>query len=399
MPRVTPGRLTDRAVRAAGEGLHGDGGGLWLAVKGAGRRWTFRFSSPTTGKVREMGLGSYPDITLAMARSAAQEARRAIVAGTDPIEYKREQEAERRRGSGPTFAEVATRYIKEQAPAWRDERRADNWTRSMELHAYRHMGEKAVVAVDTDDVLCVLRPIWTERTETAQKLRGRIERILDYAKTHGWRNGDNPALWRGHLANVLPKPSSVARVQHHAALSRKDIGRVMLALAESHGVAATAVRFVCLTAARSGEARRAVWSEIDMEGKSWTVPADKMKMARAHRVPLSEGALAILREVQPLRDREHGDLVFPGQKVGKPLTDVALSKALHQAAGTKGVTVHGLRSTFRDWAAEETDFSREVAEMALAHAIGDKVEAAYRRGDLFEKRREMMALWSRFCKD
>lgn len=397
MPRVAPGQLTDRAVRAAGDGLHGDGGGLWLAVKGAGRRWTFRFTSPTTGKAREMGLGSYPDTTLVMARSAAQESRRLIAAGIDPIEQKRAQEAERLRGSGPSFGEAAERYVKEQAPAWRDKRRADNWTRSLELHAYPHVGEKAVATIDTDDVLRVLRPIWTVRTETAQKLRGRIERILDYAKIHGWRTGDNPALWRGHLANVLPKPSSIAKVQHHAAVERKDIGKVMARLVESEGVAAKAVRFACLTAARSGEVRNAVWSEIDMEGKTWTVPAEKMKMAREHRVPLSEGALAVLREVRPLRDSERGDLVFPGQKEGRPLTDVALSKALHTAAGTKEVTVHGLRSTFRDWVAEETDYPNEVAEMALAHTIGNKVEAAYRRGDLFEKRREMMADWATIC--
>ena len=227
-------------------------------------------------------------------------------------------------------------------------------------------------------------------------MRGRIERILDYARTHGWRDGENPARWRGHIQNILPKPSSIASVEHYAAPNREDMPGIMRALLASEGLAAKAVAFTCLTAMRSGEIRQAAWSEIDVQSRVWHAPTEHMKGKKEHRVPLSDSALEILKAVRPLRNPAHGDLVFPGQKQGKPLSDVALSKALHQAARTKAVTVHGLRSTFRDWAAEETDYPNEVAEMALAHVIGNKVEAAYRRGDLFEKRRQMMDDWAAF---
>ncbi|MBB2170024.1 tyrosine-type recombinase/integrase [Gluconacetobacter aggeris] len=393
MGRRPPNQMTARRVETLKDGVWGDGGNLWITVRGRSRLWSFRYLSPTTGKRREMGLGPYPDVSLAEARDAAADARRTLRQSVDPLERREAAQAEARRETGLTFGTVAERYIKEQTPGWRDPRLPGIWTSSLERLAHPHIGDKTVGAIETEDVLAVLRPIWASKTETADRVRGRIERILDYAKTHGWREGENPARWRGHLSNILPKPSSVTTVEHRAAVDRKDIGKVMVALSSSQGIAAKAVRFACLTAARSGEVRGAVWSEVDLKGKVWVVPAERMKMAREHRVPLPEGALAILQDVLLLRDQEAGDLVFPGQKRGKPLSDVALSKALHLAAETKAVTVHGLRSTFRDWAAEETDYPREVAEMALAHAIGDKVEAAYRRGDLFEKRRQMMDEW------
>ncbi|BCK77357.1 bacteriophage P4 integrase [Acetobacter aceti NBRC 14818] len=340
-----------------------------------------------------MSLGSGYDISLAEARMLASDARRQLNQKVDPLEQRRSEDAVRRREAGIPFRDVAERYISDQAAGWRDPLRPKNWRRSLELHAYDLIGDKPVAQIETDDILSILRPIWVEKTETADKLRGRMERILDYARTHGWRVGENPARWKGHISAILPKPSNVSKVEHHKAIDRKDIGRVMAALAESQGMAAKAVRFTCLTAARSGEVRNATWSEIDLKTRVWTIPAHRMKMGREHRVPLSDGAVAVLQEVMLLRDERAGDLVFPGQKRGKPLSDVALSKALHIAAGTKDVTVHGLRSTFRDWAAEDTDYPSEVAEMALAHAISNKVEAAYRRGDLFDKRREMMVNW------
>lgn len=340
-----------------------------------------------------MGIGSARDVSLADARRRATEARLMVLDGIDPLDRKREEKAARRKETGLTFAQVAERYIIERAPAWRDPRSPGVWRSSLEHHAYPHMGKKNVVAIETDDVLAVLRPIWATTTETAGRVRGRIERVLDYARTQGWREGENPARWRGHLDNILPAPSKVTKVEHHAAVERKDIAKVMAALARSDGLSAKAVRFLCLTVARSGEVRAAVWSEIDFANRVWTIPAARMKAGREHRVPLTDGALAILEAVRPLRDSAKGDFIFPGHRAGKPLSDVALSKALHLAAGTKAVTVHGLRSTFRDWAAEETDFPNEVAEMALAHAVGNKVEAAYRRGDLFAKRREMMEAW------
>jgi len=396
MPRITANRLTARTVAALKDGVFGDGGNLWLTVKGNTRAWSVRFKSPVTGKAREMGIGSSRDISLAEAREKAAETRALVRKGVDPIDIKRAERASWRKEKGLTFEQVAGRYIKERSPGWSNERSAEVWTSSLLRDAYPFIGERPVDAIETDDVLAVLRPIWEGKTETAARVRGRIERILDYATTHGWRTGENPARWRGHLENILPAPSKVAKVQHYAAVHRANIPAVMAALKDGYGVGSLAARFVCLTAARSGEVRAAVWSEIDLTAKTWTVAGEKMKGGREHRVPLSSEALAVLEAVKPLRDRKFGDLIFPGARRGRPLSDVAVSKALHVAAGTKDVTVHGLRSTFRDWAAEETDYPNEVAEMALAHVINNKVEAAYRRGDLFDKRRQMMDEWCAF---
>ncbi|MBV1830526.1 tyrosine-type recombinase/integrase [Komagataeibacter sp. AV436] len=395
--KVAPHRLKARQVDALKEGSLSDGGNLWVVARGGSKAWSFRFKSPVTGKRREMGFGPTHDISLAEARELASAARILLREGIDPIDNRSDEKAQRKRERGISFEELAGRYITEQSAGWRDERWPALWRSSLEKHAYPILRQKPVSAIDTDDVLAVLRPIWTEKTETASRVRSRIERILDYAKTQNWREGENPARWRGHLSNILPAPGKVAQAGHFAALDRKDVPRVMAALTTSEGIAAKVTRFICLTAARSGEARGAVWSEIDLENHVWTIPKERMKAAKEHRVPLCDTAMAILREVMALRDQRHGDFIFPGQKAGKPLSDVAVSKALHIAAGTKDVTVHGLRSTFRDWAAEETDYPREVAEMALAHAIGDKVEAAYRRGDLFAKRRQMMDDWERWC--
>ena len=395
MSRLGPNQLTARKADALKDGVHSDGGNLWLTVRGGSRRWSIRYTSPVSGKRREMGIGSSREVSLADARDEAAKARRLLRSHLDPIE-ERNAGASRQQADTLTFRAVAERYIAERTPEWRDPRSAPVWTSSLTRLAHPYIGDRPIAAVTTESVLGVLRPIWTTTTETADRLRGRIERILDYAATHGWREGENPARWRGHLSNILPKPSAVARVVHHAAVPWREIAEIMTALGKADGIGALAVRFACLTAARSGEARGAVWAEIDLEAKIWTVPPERMKAKREHRVPLTPAALDILEKVGPHR---HGRsaLLFPGGKAAQPLSDVALSKALHQAAGTKAVTVHGLRSTFRDWAAEATDYSRDVAEMALAHAIGDKVEAAYRRGDLFEKRRRMMEEWGRFC--
>ncbi|NVN10657.1 tyrosine-type recombinase/integrase [Nguyenibacter vanlangensis] len=397
MPRVVQNRLTARTVASLKDGVFADGGNLWLTVKGNTRAWSVRYTSPTNGRVREMGIGSAREISLSAARERAADARRLIGEGIDPIDARQQARAANRKERGLTFAEAAERFMAERAPTWKSARAQPLRSGILRIHICPVIGKKPVAAVDTDDALSVLRPIWTSKPETAGRARWLIENILDYAKIHKWREGENPARWRGHLSNVLPRPSAIAKVEHRPAVDRKHIGEVMGKLVESQGMAARAVRFVCLTAARSGEVRGALWSEIDLEAKMWIVPAERMKMAREHRVPLSESALDVLREALPLRDQKAGDLVFPGQKRGKPLSDVALSKALHAAAGTKDVTVHGLRSTFRDWAAEETDHPGEVAEMALAHAIGSKVEAAYRRGDLIQKRAEMMAAWAAYC--
>jgi integrase len=388
--------MTVRKVESLKDGAHSDGGNLWINVAGKSRTWSIRFKSPITGKRREMGIGSARDVSLATARDLASEARKLLRDGIDPIDHRKKEKAALSRPAVLTFEAVAARYIEEQMPGWRDPRSAPVWTSSLKRLAYPAIGGKAIESISTHDVLAVLRPIWTTTTETADRLRGRLERILDYAGTHGWREGENPARWRGHLANILPKPSAVTRVEHHPAVPWTGIGTVMTALASLVGVGALAVRFACLTAARSGEVRGALWAEIDLKAKMWVLAPERMKGKKEHRVPLSAPALAILQTVKPARIVD-GALVFPGGRLGKPLSDVALSKALHIAAGTKDVTVHGLRSTFRDWVSENTDFPRDVAEMALAHTIGDKVEAAYRRGDLIEKRREMMEAWGRWC--
>jgi integrase len=407
MSRLSPNQLTARKVETLRDGSYADGGNLWITVSGKSKNWSIRYKSPLTGSRREMGIGPLRDVPLAVAREKATEARRLIREGIDPIERRKDEKAARILQDGVTFEAVATQYVDEQKAGWRDTRLAPIWVSSLTRLAFPAIGKSTIGSIDTEDVLGVLRPIWTTKTETADRLRGRIERILDYATSHGWREGENPARWRGHLANILPKPSSVAKIEHHAAIPWRNIATVMAALQESNGMSALAVRFTCLTCMRSGEVRGARWREVDLDAKLWAVPPERMKTAKEHRVPLSAPAIEILL---PLRDltKDPEALVFPGRvgsqsasalakaKAGE-LSDVALSKALHLAAGTKEVTVHGLRSTFRDWAAEHTDFPRDVAEMALAHAIGSKVEAAYRRGDLFEKRREMMEGWARWC--
>ena len=257
-------------------------------------------------------------------------------------------------------------------------------------------GDKAVTTVTTADVVQLLEPIWTSKTETASRLRGRIEAVLDYAKARGWREGENPARWRGHLSNLLPRPSRLARVVHHPALPSQRIGAFMVDLRAEDGIAARALQFTILTAARTGEVIGARWSEIDLEGGTWTVPGERMKAGREHRVPLTEPAVAVLRAVLPLRNQKHGDWIFPSTRLRKPLSNMAMT-ALLRRMKREDITVHGFRSTFRDWAAENTAHSREVAEAALAHVLADKVEAAYRRGDLFEKRRRLMEDWAKYC--
>ena len=396
LSRLGPNQLTARKVETAKDGVYADGGNLWLIVDGKAKRWAVRYTSPVTGKRREMGLGAVRDLSLAEAREEATAARRLLRAGTDPIEQRRTTKAAARRRLGLEFAAVSARYIEEQRPGWRDHRLPTVWTSSLARFANPVIGDMPIDKVTTDEVLAILRPIWATKNETADRVRGRIERVLDYARIHGWREGENPARWRGHLEHILPRGSAVSQVEHRAAVPYKQIAAVMAALARSQGLGAQAVRFACLTAARSMEVRAAPWSEVDLAGRMWIIPAERMKMKREHRVPLSEPAIAILETVRPLASRSD-DLIFPGGRPGRPLSDVALSKALHLAAGTKDVTVHGLRSTFRDWCAEATDYPHEVAEMALAHVVSNRVEAAYRRGDLLEKRRAVMEEWGAFC--
>jgi integrase len=292
-----------------------------------------------------------------------------------------------------TFRQCAEAYIEAHRPSWKNAKHAAQWPSTLETYVYPVFGDSPVQAVDVGLIMRVLEPIWKTKTETASRLRGRIESILDWAAARGFRQGDNPARWRGHLRHLLPPRSRVQKVKHHAALPYREIGTFMKLLREQEGTSALALEFLILTMARTGEVIGATWEEIDLSAGIWTIPAVRMKAGKEHRVPLSEPALAILRR---LETGKQGKFVFPGGKPGKALFNRAMFMLLGRL-GRSDLTVHGFRSTFRDWAAESTNFPREVAEQALAHSLQDKVEAAYRRGDMFEKRRGLMKAWAGFC--
>jgi integrase len=345
-----------------------------------------------------MGLGAFPDVSLAEARDAAAAARKQVRQGVNPIDQRRATRTAVAASAGlNTFAQVADAYIAAHDASWRNAKHRQQWRNTLDTYARPVMGNLGVAVVDTGAVMRVLEPIWREKPETASRLRGRIESVLDYAAARGWRTGDNPARWRGHMDNLLPSRAKISRVEHHAALPWREIGGFMAALAEQEGVAALALRFAILTAARTGEVIGARWSEIDMAAGVWLVPADRMKAGREHRIPLSDAALHVLRELAKLRTNPKVDgFVFRGGKVGKPLSSMALLMLLRRIK-RGDLTAHGFRSTFRDWCAEATNYPREVAEAALAHTLRDKTEAAYQRGDLMEKRRRLMAEWAAFC--
>ncbi|WP_238314002.1 tyrosine-type recombinase/integrase [Methylobacterium crusticola] len=373
-------------------GMYNDGNGLWLQVTARGKSWTFRFT--LNGRVREMGLGSASIYSLADARARAIECRKMVHEGVDPIEVRRErrQEALLASAKSVTFQACAEAYIKAHQAGWRNAAHAAQWPMSLAAYAYPVFGALPVQAVDTDLVMEALELIWKTKNETASRVRGRIELVLDWAKTRGYRTGDNPARWRGHLQNLLPRPSKVQRTAHHPALPYDEVAAFLASLRGQAGIAPRALEFTILTAARSNEVIGARWSEIDSAEKTWTVPAERMKAGRAHRVPLSEPAFAILEALRS----SGGEYVFPGRRQSDHLARGMMWEVVGRM-DRPGVTVHGFRSTFRDWAAERTTFPREVAEAALAHTLENKVEAAYRRGDLFEKRRELMDAWAMWC--
>ena len=388
------GKLTSLSVRQARRrGLYGDGGGLFLQVSESGAKsWVFRFKK--ADRLRVMGLGPAHTITLAEARDRARECRKLRLDGIDPIEARRAERAQAKLDAAKavTFAECADAYITAHKAGWRNPKHAAQWPATLATYVNPTFGELPVQAIDTALVTRVMEPIWTKKPETASRVRGRIESILDWATARGYRQGENPARWRGHLENLLPRRSKVRRVEHHAALPYSELSAFMLALRQQEGVAARALEFTILTAARTGEVIGARWEEINIAERLWSVPAERMKAGREHRVPLCGKALEIVEEMRAIG----GNFIFPGGKRGKPLSNMAMTMLLRRM-GHGDQTVHGFRSTFRDWAAERTNFPAEVAEMALAHAVTDKVEAAYRRGDLFEKRRALAEAWAKFC--
>ena len=341
------------------------------------------------------GLALVDDITLAEARELARECRKLCKQGIDPIEARRDQRTtlQLENARAMTFQQCAERYIITHRAGW-TEKHAGNWSQTLSDFIFPVFGSSPVQTIDVALVMRALEPIWAQKPETAARLRGRVESVLDWATARGYRKGENPARWKGHLENLLPKKSKVHRVKHHAALPYNEIGGFVAALRQQSGVAARALEFAILTAARSDEALGATWDEIDLGEGIWVVPAERMKKAdREHRVPLSDRAIEILGERKALRQ---GELVFPGSLTGRPLSHMAMLRVL-EAMGRGDLTAHGFRSSFRDWSAECTNFPREVCEAALAHTIESKVEAAYRRGDLFQKRRQLMAAWARYC--
>jgi integrase len=380
-------RLSARGIAAlAKPGRHADGGGLYLAVdKSGAKRWVFLFRRD--GRLREMGLGGLTSVPLVKARELGAAARAVLQAGGDPIEDKR-AEAPR----VPTFGQAADAFIEAMSPEFRNAKHIAQWKMTLTDYAAA-LRAKPIDAITTEDVLGVLQPLWLAKPETASRLRGRIERVLDAAKAKGHRNGENPALWRGHLSNLLPKAKKLSR-GHHAAMDFREVPAFVGELRARQAVSARALEFTILTAARSGETLGATWAEIDLKAAVWRIPGVRMKAGREHRVPLSTAALTILSEMAQLGE-DGGAFVFPGARRGRPLSVMAMEMILRRMK--MEITTHGFRSSFRDWAGEVSPFPREVAEAALAHVVGDATERAYRRGDALEKRRLMMEAWAGYC--
>jgi len=373
--------------------MYCDGGGLYLQVTPAGgKTWIFRFRSPLTRKVRDMGLGPLHSLGLADARTEAAKQRTVLLRGLDPI-IKRDQDEQQKAlqaARAKTFAECAESYIQSHRQGWRNPKHADQWTNTLKTYANKVIGPLPVQDVDTPLVLKVLEPIWSTKAETASRVRGRIESILDWAKARGYRTGENPARWKGHLDQLLPAMSKKGRVTHHKAMPFTEIAGLITDIRQQKSLSALCLEFTILTAARTNEVTQARWEEFDLTAATWTVPASRMKAKKEHRVPLSPRAVAIARQLLDAGQ----EYVFPGTRKGKPICNMSMLKLLERM--DVPVTVHGFRSSFRDWAAERTAYSHEVCEMALAHVISNAAEAAYRRGDLFEKRRQLMNAWAEY---
>jgi integrase len=395
-------KLTAAAVRAASKpGLYPDGYGLALQVSDFDTKaWVFRFM--IAGRARKMGIGPLNTTSLAKARERAQKARDLLAEGIDPLEARDANRLQKRveAAKSMTFKQCADAYIKANRSGWKNDKHSAQWSatfnetkRGKRVYpaATAVINDLPVSAIDTGLVRKVLEPIWYETPETASRVRGRIERVLAWATVAEYRTGDNPARWTGHLKELLPSRTKLAAVEHHSAIPYRDMPPFMAELRAKHGTSARALEFCILTAARTGEILGAKWAEIDLDAKVWIIPPERMKAGREHRVPLSDRALTVLGAPQ-----REGDFVFPGQRPDRPLIHTAMLELIHVMRG-KDVTVHGFRSSFRDWTAEQTAYPSEMCEIALAHAVGNKVEAAYRRGDMMEKRRRLMADWGEYC--
>lgn len=376
-------------------GYHADGGGLYLSVKPSGTKsWIFRYRFGA--KEREMGLGSLNTFSLADARERALQQRKLLADGNDPLGFKRAAQLARSMADASiiTFDRAASSYIESHRSGWKNDKHVDQWTNTLATYASPVFGELPVGEITTALVMRVLQPIWTTKTETASRVRGRIEKILDWCKVQGYRTGDNPAAWRGHLENLLSAPQKTKKVEHHPALPWREMGAFMADLRKMPGAAALALEVIILTNCRTSEAIESTWSEFDLDAALWTIPAERMKAEKEHFIPLSDAALAALRKAHT--DTGGGGFVFPGAKKGKPLSNMACLQLLKRM-DRSDLTVHGFRSSFRDWAGESTAHPREVVEHAMSHQLKDKAEAAYARGTLLERRRVLMADWALHC--
>lgn len=395
-------RLSELQIKTFKErGYYADGGGLYFRISEYETRgWVFRYSRQ--GKAREMGLGTYPDVTLKEARNAALECRKALLIHQDPIEKRKAlvstMLAERQ--AGLTFEQCANEFIKAKEHEWKNTKSAGQWRATLETYAFPVIGKMLVRDVEQTHILKILEPIWTNKTETASRLRGRIESIIDYARARKYRTTDNPAAWKGHLDKILAAPSKVKTIEHHPALPFKRMGAFMEALGKQAGNGARALEFTILTNSRTGETRKATWKQIDLENAVWTIPPVNMKAGKEHRVPLSPQALKLLSELP-----RTGDYVFPGA-TGEMLSDMSVNAVIRRMNNPemmwtdeqgRGVVAHGFRSSFRDWAGETTAYPREVIEHSMAHKLKDKAEAAYARGTMFDKRRGLMDAWAKYC--
>jgi integrase len=387
---------TKQVARLTEPGRYGDGRGLYLQVTPAGvRSWLLRYERG--GRERAMGLGPVGDFTLDEARERARKARQLLKDGIDPLDARRDERTKQASeealaaAANVTFKECAEQYYRFHSPKWNNAKHSAQFLSTLKMYAYPALGKLPVAAIDKALVLKAIEAIWYSKSETASRVRGRIESVLDFAMTRGYRTGDNPARWDGNLVHALPARSTIAKVQHHRALPFAELPDFAAQLAVREGIAARALEFTILCAARTGEVIGARWAEIDLTDMVWTIPAARMKAGKEHRVPLTARAVEILKALP-----REGDSVFPGGRKGAAISNMAMAELLKRM-GRLDITVHGFRSTFRDWAAERTNCPNHIVEMALAHAVGDKVEAAYRRGDLFAKRARLMADWAKYC--
>lgn len=391
----TINQLTDKQVASAkARGFHADGGGLYLQVSRFDTKsWVFRFT--LNKKKREMGLGPLHTVSLAEAREEALACRKQLRDNIDPIEHRKitRGKAQADAVKVMTFKACAEKYMSAHSAGWKNVKHVSQWQNTLTTYVYPVFGDLPVQEIDTGLVMKVMEPIWFTKTETAARIRGRIEAVLDWAAARKHRSTENPARWKGHLDKLLPAQSKLKKVKHHAALPYDDLGEFMVSLRKQDLIAAKGLEFLILTAARTGEVIKARWDEVNFDKSIWTIPAERMKAEKEHRVPLSVPALAVLKD---LKETALNEFVLPGMRQGTSLSNMAFLQLLKRM-GRSDLTAHGFRSTFRDWAAERTAYPQEVAEMALAHTVADKVEAAYRRGDMFEKRCRIMDDWAGFC--